>query len=51
MLQQETEHLAHAKYRAVSEVGLDGRRAAVPDLDTSRAGKAFGPLSAGRSGF
>jgi hypothetical protein len=32
MLQQEAEHLAHAKYRADSEAGLDGRRVAVPDL-------------------
>src|ERR1017187_4128976 len=32
MLQQEAEHLAHAKYRADSETGLDGRRVAVPDL-------------------
>ena len=31
-LQQEAEHLAHAKYGADSERGLDGRRVAVPDL-------------------
>ena len=35
MLQQEAEHLAHAKYRADSEAGLDGRRVAVPDLARS----------------
>jgi hypothetical protein len=37
MLQQEAEHLAHAKYRADSEAGLDGRRVAVPDLAKTRA--------------
>ena len=37
MLQQEAEHLAHAKYRADSEAGVDGRRVAVPDLARSRA--------------
>ena len=36
MLQQEAEHLAHAKYRADSEAGVDGRRVAVPDLARSR---------------
>jgi hypothetical protein len=36
MLQQEAEHLAHAKYRADSERGLDGRRVAVPDLAHER---------------
>jgi hypothetical protein len=36
MLQQEAEHLAHAKYRADSEAGLDRRRVAVPDLAKSR---------------
>jgi hypothetical protein len=36
MLQQEAEHLAHAKYRADSEAGLDRRRVAVPDLARSR---------------
>jgi hypothetical protein len=35
MLHQEAEHLAHAKYRADSEAGLDRRRVAVPDLATS----------------
>ena len=35
MLEQEAEHLAHAKYRADSETGLDGRRVAVPDLATT----------------
>ena len=32
MLQQEAEHLAHAKHRADSEAGLDWRRVTVPDL-------------------
>ena len=36
MLQQEAEHLAHAKYCAYSEAGLDGRRVAVPDLAKRR---------------
>jgi hypothetical protein len=36
MLQQEAEHLAHAKYGADSERGLDGRRVAVPDLAHER---------------
>jgi len=37
MLQQEAEHLAHAKYRDDSEAGLDRRRVAVPDLAKSRS--------------
>ena len=32
MLQQEAEHLAHAKYAPTAKAGLDGRRVAVPDL-------------------
>ena len=45
MLQQEAEHLAHAKYRADSEAGLDRRRVAVPDLASTGARRAL----AGRS--
>ena len=37
MLQHEAEHLAHEKYRADSEAGLDGRRVAVPQLANKRA--------------